>query len=65
MSYSLTTAVFPSLNEKSVNSSPLDEALTMPSETFAFLPSETANLAISGSDSDLVALAIDDYKIIC
>ena len=58
----------PSLKEKSVKSSSFLAAppltLTTPfSSTFCFLPvSATESLAISGSDSVLLALATDLYK---
>jgi len=59
MSYSLTTLVDPSLNEKSEKSPFPPLMFTTPwSSTFAFLPSAPI-FEISGSDSPFVFLATD------
>ena len=56
--------MFPSLNENSLNSSPLPElALTIPPSTLAFLLSPAVIFPISGNDSDFAALAKDYYKL--
>ena len=67
MSCNVRTAVVPSLNVKSENSSsPFLAAaplrFTTPfSSTLAFFPSETPNLEMSGSESPLAPLARDFY----
>lgn len=65
MSWILRTAVLPSLNEKSTNSSPLEAPLlTIPPSTLTFLPAASApeSFEISGSDSYFKVFEMDYYK---